>query len=60
MWAFLMRPSNKGINVTGNKVIDCKYHIFGSDLYIQRLKTNCCQLVGRAGRSTKVHHLVPR
>ena len=47
--AFLARPTNKGMmEVTGSKVnrgagygleIPCKYHFFGSDLYIQRLKT---------------------
>ena len=47
--AFLKRSSNKGlVEVTGNKVnrgagfgleIPCKYHFFGSDLYIDRLKT---------------------
>ncbi len=46
---FLMRSSNKGmVEVTGNKVnrgagygleIPCKYHLFGSHLYIERLKT---------------------
>ncbi len=48
MSAFLRRPINKGMaEVTGNRVnrgagygleIPCKYHFFGSSLYIERLK----------------------
>ena len=47
--AFLKRASNKGlVEVTGNKVnrgagygleIPCKYHFYGTILYIERLKT---------------------
>lgn len=47
--AFLKRSMNKGlVEVTGNKVnrgagygleIPCKYQFFGSNLYIERLKT---------------------
>ena len=47
--AFLKRSGNKGMaEVTGSRVnrgagygleIPCKYHFFGSSLYIERLKT---------------------
>ena len=47
--AFLRRSSNKGLmEVTGNRVnqgagygleVPCKYHFYGSTLYIARLKT---------------------
>ena len=47
--AFLKRTANKGlVEVTGCKVnpgagygleIPCKYHFFGSNLYVERLKT---------------------
>ena len=53
--AFLKRASNKGlVEVTGNRVnrgagygleIPCKYHFYGSTLYIERLKTIVHKLI---------------
>ena len=54
--AFLRRYSNKGLmEVTGNRVnrgagygleVPCKYHFYGSTLYIARLKTIVLQSDG--------------